>query len=94
MADTDVQLWISFVSILAAFNITKAKDENGKDVEVDGEYSDTGVVASVPFLIWKYQLLTLPFLSHKKPFKCSILPRSRISRRLILQAVEQDKFAI
>ena len=69
MADTDGQLWISFVSILATFNITKAKDENGKDIEVNSEYSDTGVVASVPFLIWKYELLTLPFSQPQETFQ-------------------------
>lgn len=63
MADTDDQLWIAFVSILAAFNITKAKDENGKDIEVDGEYSDTGVVASVPFSYLEISIVDPTFFS-------------------------------
>lgn len=49
MADTQCQLWILFVSILATFNIARAKDTDGKDIEVNDEYSDTGVVASVLF---------------------------------------------
>ncbi|KJA20625.1 hypothetical protein HYPSUDRAFT_1090837 [Hypholoma sublateritium FD-334 SS-4] len=66
-------LWIAFVSILATFNITKAKDADGRDIEVNDEYYDTGIMV------------------HKKPFKCSILPRSRVSQTLIQQAMDVDR---
>ena len=33
-------LWIGIVSILFTFNIAKAKDEGGKDIEVSPAFSD------------------------------------------------------
>jgi len=32
--------WISLVSILAVFNISKAKDENGEEVDLDMRFFD------------------------------------------------------
>ncbi|KAF7336122.1 Cytochrome P450 [Mycena venus] len=43
-------IWIAVASMLAAFNIKKAVDEDGKEVEPSFEYSSTGVVsAPLPF---------------------------------------------
>ncbi|KAJ3511033.1 hypothetical protein NLJ89_g4329 [Agrocybe chaxingu] len=39
-------LWITIVSILACFNIEKAKDEYGNDIEVNDEYIDFGLTIS------------------------------------------------
>ncbi|CAA7263086.1 unnamed protein product [Cyclocybe aegerita] len=60
-------LWITFASIITCFDIRKAKDEHGN--EVNGEYEDEGLII------------------HKKPFKCSISPRSDQARRLVEDAV-------
>ncbi|KAJ3515017.1 hypothetical protein NLJ89_g2017 [Agrocybe chaxingu] len=62
-------MWITIVSILACFNISKAKDEFGKDIEIDPEFEDHGVKTI------------------KKPFKCSITPRSPAVQKLIEEAV-------
>ena len=58
MADTQAQLWIAFASILATFNITKAKDADGKDIEVNDEYFDTGIMVSVLFSLSQRKTLT------------------------------------
>ena len=58
VADTRAQLWIAFVSILATFNITKAKDADGKDIEVNDEYFDTGIMASVVLSLPRGGILT------------------------------------
>lgn len=35
------------VSVLAAFNITKAKDKDGIDIEVNGDYQNDGLMLYV-----------------------------------------------
>ncbi|KAF9553642.1 cytochrome P450 [Agrocybe pediades] len=37
-------MWLMIVSILACFNIEKAKDENGNYIEIDDEYEEHGVI--------------------------------------------------
>ena len=36
------QLWLTFTSILATFNIVKMKDSSGKDVPINDEFEDRG----------------------------------------------------
>jgi hypothetical protein len=43
----EAALWSAVVHLLAAFRITKAKDEVGKEIEVKEEFT-TGVVWCVP----------------------------------------------
>jgi len=38
------QLWLTFVSILASFDIGKAKDKSGKEIVITGEYEDFGLL--------------------------------------------------
>ncbi|KAF5315299.1 hypothetical protein D9619_007187 [Psilocybe cf. subviscida] len=38
---TDAQLWLSMACILALFDIGKAKDEQGNDIPITGEYTDS-----------------------------------------------------
>ncbi|KAF7374551.1 O-methylsterigmatocystin oxidoreductase [Mycena sanguinolenta] len=46
----DATLWAAFVSILATFNIAKAKDDTGKEIEIDpNSYSDGLVSHPQPF---------------------------------------------
>lgn len=52
----DATIWITIVSVLAFFDISKAKDESGRDIDVPGTFSDE-VATSVhscfipPFLL-------------------------------------------
>jgi len=58
-------VWFMMASTLACFNIEKAKDEFGNEIELNGEYYTEGL------------------FTHKKEYKCSILPRSQTYRDLI-----------
>ncbi|KAF9560814.1 cytochrome P450 [Agrocybe pediades] len=62
--------WIAISSILATYDISKAKDEHGNTIEPLIEYAD-GLV------------------SHPKPFKVSITPRSENSKKLV-EAARQE----
>jgi len=62
-------MWLIIASFLACFNIDKAKDEFGNEIEFDGSFNEFGVVI------------------HKKPFKCSITPRSEQIRQVIESTV-------
>ncbi|CAA7263056.1 unnamed protein product [Cyclocybe aegerita] len=66
-------MWITIVSILACFNISKAKDEFGKEIEINPEFEDHGVKTI------------------KKPFECSITPRSPAVQKLIEDVVSELK---
>ncbi|CAA7263055.1 unnamed protein product [Cyclocybe aegerita] len=66
-------MWITIVSVLACYNIGKAKDEHGNEIEINDEYVDSGLI------------------QFKKPFKCSITPRSSLSRKLIEEALSEYK---
>ncbi|KAJ7367004.1 cytochrome P450 [Mycena albidolilacea] len=60
----DATVWGAVVSILSTFNIAKAKDETGKEIEIKIEF-------------------TGDLVSHPKPFKCVITPRSDTTRQLV-----------
>jgi hypothetical protein len=75
-------MWLIMASFLACFNIGKAKDEFGNDLEFDDSFNEFGVVMYVQIL--RSQLGTkLCLFRHKKPFKCSITPRSGLARHLV-----------
>jgi len=40
-------MWLVIVSFLACFNIDKARDESGNEIEIDGTYYDLGVIRYV-----------------------------------------------
>ncbi|TFK53799.1 cytochrome P450 [Heliocybe sulcata] len=45
----DTALWLAIASVLSAFNIAKAKDQNGNEIEVEDDYT-TGLVSHpMPF---------------------------------------------
>jgi len=56
---------MTIVSILAVYDIGKARDASGNELDIDDSYIDDLIVLQ------------------KKPFKCSILPRSPLARQLI-----------
>ncbi|KAF8181910.1 cytochrome P450 [Mycena galopus ATCC 62051] len=45
----DATVWITIVSILSTFNIAKAKDETGKEIEVEVSFTDEAVSHPKPF---------------------------------------------
>lgn len=68
----DAVLWLMITSVLATFNISKAKDEEGNVIDVDaGTNRFTDAVTSRPL-----------------PFKCSITPRSQQAESLIRHAAD------
>jgi len=67
-------MWLVIISFLTSFNIGKAKDESGNEIEIDHTYHDVGVI------------------SHKKPFKCSITPRSQKMCQLIEGSLGSERY--
>ncbi|KAJ7044191.1 cytochrome P450 [Mycena alexandri] len=45
----DTTVWAAIVSVLSTFNIAKAKDETGKEIEIDVAYSDGFISHPLPF---------------------------------------------
>ncbi|KAJ3870024.1 cytochrome P450 1 [Lentinula novae-zelandiae] len=67
MADNTI--WLAVASVLAAFTMGKAKDGNGNEIDIRGEFTNH-------------------FFRYPKPFKSSILPRSRVAGDLVLATVD------
>ena len=40
-------MWLTIASILAAFTFSKARDEEGNEIEIDDEFYDSGLITSV-----------------------------------------------
>ncbi|KAF7346377.1 O-methylsterigmatocystin oxidoreductase [Mycena sanguinolenta] len=47
--NADATVWATFVSVLSTFTITKGKDANGKEIDIDPVYSDGIVSHPEPF---------------------------------------------
>lgn len=75
-------LWISIASILAGFDIAKAKDEQGQVVEPDIKWAP-GFSRYVPTKFSKAPLWSIYTVRQMLPFKCSITPRSAEAIKLI-----------
>lgn len=43
------QLWITFASMLATFNMTKTEDSSGRVIEVNDEFDDPSLVVLVAY---------------------------------------------
>ncbi|KIJ52427.1 hypothetical protein M422DRAFT_26040 [Sphaerobolus stellatus SS14] len=65
----DGTVWLAIVSVLALFNISKARDKNGNEIDV--EYAK--------------ELSDSTFLSCPKEFPCALKPRSKDAELLIKQ---------
>jgi len=64
-------------NVLACFDLGKARDEAGNKIEINDDYNDLGLITYVKRIRLNPSILTtLAIPSHKKPFKCSITPRS------------------
>jgi len=38
------QLWLTFTSLLATFNIERARDDAGNEIPISDEYKETGLI--------------------------------------------------
>ncbi|KAF7346270.1 Cytochrome p450 [Mycena sanguinolenta] len=47
--NADATVWGTFVSVLSTFNIAKAKDATGKEIDIDPKYSDGLITHPGPF---------------------------------------------
>ncbi len=78
-------------TVLQQFNIQKKKDASGKEIEVDGGYTDGFAM----YVLWHVLNLSEPVLTktqHREPlpFECAIVPRSAESQQMILDAVAKE----
>jgi len=82
------QLWLTFASVLATFNIEKAKDKDGNEIPISDEFKDYGLIRylSYPLCPCIHGLDVWYLSSHTPPFECSITPRSPGHRQLIEEA--------
>ena len=84
----DSSLFIYMARTLATFNIAKAIDPNGKEIEPEVEFI-SGLISCVPCQCPSIsnRLRTKPYffslIRHPKPFKCSITLRSKSALELI-----------
>lgn len=83
-------------SLLATFNISKAKDEFGNVVEPVVDFKSASIVAYVVplFSLFLFRSSDLIFNQSQSslpaPFECSIKPRSREVEKLIYAAAEHS----
>ncbi|KAF7346386.1 O-methylsterigmatocystin oxidoreductase [Mycena sanguinolenta] len=47
--NADATVWATIVSVLSMFNIAKAKDDTGKEIDIDPNYSDAMISHPLPF---------------------------------------------
>jgi len=71
-------------NVLACFDLGKARDEAGNEIEINDDYNDLGLITYVERFRLNPFILTTPAIpSHKKSFKCSITPRSPQAVKLV-----------
>ncbi|KAJ7259499.1 cytochrome P450 [Mycena haematopus] len=72
----DDTVWATIVSVLSTFDIVKARDAVGNEININpNSYSDG-------------------FISHPKPFPCSVIPRSETAKHLVQAMAETHDFRI
>ncbi|KAK7046397.1 cytochrome P450 [Favolaschia claudopus] len=79
----DAGLWVAIASILASFDITKAMDEHGREIEPSYEF-DAGFIkyVSLSLMLCSKPMCGILY-SAPLPFKCSIQPRSQKMAELV-----------
>lgn len=82
----DLNVWLVAASLAAAFNVSKAIGEDGKEITPDCEFISTLVRYVHSLVLQSNPITTRLISSHPKPFKCSIQPRDEMAARLISQA--------
>jgi len=82
-SDFFLKVWLTIASFLACFNIQKARDETGREIEIEDTYSPE-VLTYAFWTTTTFHNFDNAFNSRRKlPFKCSIQPRSEQIRMLI-----------
>jgi len=78
-------IFIMIASVLSVFNISKQRDELGKEIPVDPSFVWTGISRYVSaFCPSRLALWSIcASYSHPKPFKCSFSPRSAAAINLL-----------
>jgi len=66
----DNSIWIAIATTLYCFEIKKAKDKNGVEIEPAIDFDG--------------------FISHPKPFKCAIEPRSKTVKALLYEVTRDE----
>ncbi|KAJ6502305.1 cytochrome P450 [Mycena sanguinolenta] len=82
--NADASVWATIVSVLSTFNIAKAKDATGQEIDIDGGYTD-GLISSCQ-RVWILTTMS----SHPLPFPCSIIPRSEAAKCLVQATIETE----
>ncbi|PPQ90225.1 LOW QUALITY PROTEIN: hypothetical protein CVT25_012934 [Psilocybe cyanescens] len=70
-----MQLWLQIASVLACFTIEKSRDKDGKEIEIDTTYEESGL------------LMMAATTRRKRQFECSFIPRSPAVKKLILEGI-------
>ncbi len=74
---------------LATFNVLKAKDENGREIEPKYEVTDTLIRFISCYFRCQIGLNAFIIISHPKPFQYTIEARSKMARELILSIEDE-----
>ncbi|KAF8628632.1 hypothetical protein AX15_003767 [Amanita polypyramis BW_CC] len=86
-AIADAVLLLVTDTVLSTFNISKAKDENGIEIEIDLNSFTSSAVKQVRIVRVRRCILTS--LLTRLPFKCSNVPRFPQARVLIRNAISE-----
>ncbi|KAF9223381.1 CyP450 monooxygenase [Gyrodon lividus] len=81
----EASVWIAMVSILAHFNIGKAKDDQGHDIDVIPEFTPGVIMFVHCFLGAQLPSIHFRHVRHPKPYPFSITPRSPRNAKLVQQ---------
>ncbi|PPQ87679.1 hypothetical protein CVT25_011446 [Psilocybe cyanescens] len=57
-------MWLTIASVIACFDITKAKDKNGNDIDINGDILDLGLFKWAPYCFSHSNVYSLDFCFH------------------------------
>jgi len=82
----DATVWASIASLLSVFDFKKARDAEGKEINITPMFSDGGVrqATRICNFAWPSHVAQHSIPSHPLPFDCSITVRSEAARKLIM----------
>ena len=75
------------MSVLSVFNVTKARDENGREIPVSAAVRSDAIVWCVDLAAVISTLHSIDLHSHPVKFTCSITPRDKVAKDLITDDV-------
>ncbi|PPQ86494.1 hypothetical protein CVT25_008276 [Psilocybe cyanescens] len=78
-------MWLMIASVISCFDITKSKDENGNDIDINDDILDLGLLQCALYCFSRSNVYSLDFLpSQKAKFMCSFKVRSPAVEKLIV----------